>query len=49
MPGVRHPDNPDLWIFASPANVLRLPRLVIVYTIDAIQGEVTLWNLHRIL
>ena len=48
MPGEQHPTLPDLWLFETPNAVVRLPRLVVVYTIDDRRGAIDLWNLYRL-
>jgi hypothetical protein len=48
MPGIPHPEIHDWWLFATPSAIVRLPKFVIIYTIDRVEGVVTLWNLYRI-
>jgi len=48
MPGEPHPALPHLWIFETPAAIARLPRLIVVYTIDEAQGVVDMWNLYQL-
>jgi hypothetical protein len=48
MAGTQHPELPHLWLFETPPAVSRLPRVVLVYTIEDDEGYVTLWNLYRL-
>jgi hypothetical protein len=48
MAGTQHPDLPHLWLFESPSALSRLPRVVLVYTIEDDEGYATLWNLYRL-
>ena len=48
MPGVRHPTLDDHWVFVTPAAIRRLPKFVITYTIETVDGVVVLWNLNRL-
>lgn len=48
MPGEQHPVLSELWLFETPGAIVRLPRLVIVYTIDEERGVVDMWNLYRL-
>lgn len=48
MAGSQHPHFAHLWLFESPSALSRLPRVVLVYTIEDEEGYVTLWNLYRL-
>ena len=49
LPGIAHAAVSGLWLFEGPTRgISRLPRLVIVYTIDEAEGFVDLWNLYRL-
>jgi len=48
MAGVQHPTLPGLWLFETPSALKRLPRLVLVYSIEDDEGFVTLWNVYRL-
>ncbi len=48
MAGMRHPDHKELWLFQTPDALLRLPKIVIVYSIEPDEGFVTLWNIFDI-
>jgi hypothetical protein len=48
MPGDEHPAIADLWVFETPSGIVRLPRLVVSYTIDDEGGFVDMCNLYRL-
>ena len=48
MVGEPHPEMGGLWLFETPYELRRLPRLVLVYDIDDDAGLVQLWNVYRL-
>jgi hypothetical protein len=48
MAGTPHPEYQDLWVFQTPEALYRLPKIVIVYSIEPSDGFVTLWNIFTI-
>ena len=46
--GVEHPALPGLWVAETSSLLRRLPRIVIVYTIEDAAGVVRAWNLFRL-
>ncbi len=48
MAGEPHPSLTTVWVFQTPPTLARLPQVAIVYTIEEVQGFVTLWNVYRL-
>jgi hypothetical protein len=48
MAGEPHPSLATVWVFQTPPTLARLPQVAIVYTIEEVQGFVTLWNVYRL-
>lgn len=44
--GEQHPNYPEIWVYEPPRAIKRLPRMVLVYTIDDKLGVVRLWNVY---
>ena len=44
--GEPHPNNKEFWTYEPPRTIARVPRMVLVYSIDDDNGVVRLWNIY---